>query len=505
MSRRNWLYVPDVRALSFASIVLLGACGGGGDGNDETSVNTSPGTTCKACFTPPKLPLTATTPSARWDLDPTHNLTYGKESLSIFANQTVAGLNQAEFFVDGQSVFARAYPNPQDFAESLSVEYQWNTDLVSDGYHYYSGRVSTKDGIVDVLPSIVVKVQNNYSLPVVMSAREIVPNTPLSQARGSGQININLATGVLTGSIELTDMTATSVDIHDGYATQAGPSVISLSFDAMTNRWIVPPGSAISATGAAPTDVYRFLRSLFYIDAHSATFPGGEIRAQLLMPTATMKMAELVDAQFMPPARAFVALTADMAMNEFRVDAYPTSVGSYRDLTVYKTPPFNIVASFHLLPRSQTLWSGTASYLAMRIDGYDENAQLYISSYPPSSPPTPMFSPLPAFALTRIPTLTELEATVFTPKCASCHNGVGSSLPGSLNLTAGNTFASLVGVASVQQPNLKRVDRFSTSYLIDKLFGISSIGGERMPLGGPYLTVAEIEAIGLWIDNGRPR
>ena len=42
------------------------------------------------------------------------------------------------------------------------------------------------------------------------------------------------------------------------------------------------------------------------------------------------------------------------------------------------------------------------------------------------------------------------------------------------------------------------------SYLIHKLEGRTSILGERMPLGGPYLTNDEIAGISRWINMGAP-
>ena len=42
------------------------------------------------------------------------------------------------------------------------------------------------------------------------------------------------------------------------------------------------------------------------------------------------------------------------------------------------------------------------------------------------------------------------------------------------------------------------------SYMILKLRGDPSITGERMPLGGPYLTQEQIEGIAAWIRAGAP-
>ncbi len=96
---------------------------------------------------------------------------------------------------------------------------------------------------------------------------------------------------------------------------------------------------------------------------------------------------------------------------------------------------------------------------------------------------------------------------VFTPRCAGCHSGQGSVLPGSMNLTsAANSYAALVGVASVQQPALDRVepDNPDDSYLIRKLEGGPAITGTRMPQGGPFLDQATVDTIRQWISEGAP-
>jgi len=106
-------------------------------------------------------------------------------------------------------------------------------------------------------------------------------------------------------------------------------------------------------------------------------------------------------------------------------------------------------------------------------------------------------------------TLSQIQATVFTPICSGCHNGSnppGGALPGSQNLTAGNSFAALVGVASIEQPALRRVKvgDADNSYLIQKLEGLAGISGSRMPLGGPFLDQATIDQIKAWIASGAP-
>lgn len=104
-------------------------------------------------------------------------------------------------------------------------------------------------------------------------------------------------------------------------------------------------------------------------------------------------------------------------------------------------------------------------------------------------------------------TLSELQSQIFGPICSGCHNGVGTSLPGVQNLTsAAHTYASLVNVASIEQPSLDRVkpNDPANSYVIQKLEGAAGISGSRMPLGGPYLSSAQISMIESWISAGAP-
>ena len=103
-------------------------------------------------------------------------------------------------------------------------------------------------------------------------------------------------------------------------------------------------------------------------------------------------------------------------------------------------------------------------------------------------------------------TLSQIQSSVFTPICAGCHNGVGTTLPGVQNLTAGHSFASLVGVASLEKPTIMRVKPgdATNSYIIQKLEGLPGIVGVQMPAVGPHLSQATIDQIASWIASGAP-
>ena len=108
------------------------------------------------------------------------------------------------------------------------------------------------------------------------------------------------------------------------------------------------------------------------------------------------------------------------------------------------------------------------------------------------------------------PTLDEIQANVFTPTCSvsGCHTGpMGGTLPGGMDLTSADaSFTNLVGVPSIQVPELSRVEAGDpdNSYLVQKLEGTAS-EGEQMPFGGTPLDQAVIDDIRQWIAEGAER
>src|SRR5262249_24746957 len=102
-------------------------------------------------------------------------------------------------------------------------------------------------------------------------------------------------------------------------------------------------------------------------------------------------------------------------------------------------------------------------------------------------------------------TLSQLQTDVFTPRCAPCHNGNGTALPGVMNLSsAAATFSALVNVASLEQTTLLRIKPgdAANSYVVQKIEGAARITGSRMPLRGPFLDQATIDAVKSWINAG---
>jgi len=102
-------------------------------------------------------------------------------------------------------------------------------------------------------------------------------------------------------------------------------------------------------------------------------------------------------------------------------------------------------------------------------------------------------------------TLTRVQKEIFTPTCGAigCHDRLGRQE--SLILVAGEAYANTVGRASIEMPQLARVQPadVANSYLYRKIVG-SGITGDRMPQGGPYLNDAQIKLVRDWIRRGAP-
>lgn len=103
------------------------------------------------------------------------------------------------------------------------------------------------------------------------------------------------------------------------------------------------------------------------------------------------------------------------------------------------------------------------------------------------------------------PTLSDIQAKVFTPTCAlsGCHD---ASAEGGLDLRAGQSYANLVSVpAEKSNDDLLRVKPgdAENSFLIRKMVRPAGGEGTIMPQGTPDGLDAEVvEAIKTWINNG---
>ena len=110
-------------------------------------------------------------------------------------------------------------------------------------------------------------------LDVTLSGAQAVPaNTSL--ASGSSNVHVGPDRGV-TGTVRFTGMVATAAHLHEAPPGANGPAIVPL-LKAGDGMFAVPTDTSLT-----PSQYASYLAGNLYLNVHSATYPAGEIRAQL--------------------------------------------------------------------------------------------------------------------------------------------------------------------------------------------------------------------------------
>jgi hypothetical protein len=125
-------------------------------------------------------------------------------------------------------------------------------------------------------------------------AQETPPNS--SAATGMGTVTIDPATKAFTANVFTTGIAGTAAHIHDGAPGVAGPIIIPLAETA--------PGSGTWTASGTLTDAQLALLNAgnYYFNVHSAAFPNGEIRGQIVQPSSTPQQPASMQPASMQPA-----------------------------------------------------------------------------------------------------------------------------------------------------------------------------------------------------------
>jgi hypothetical protein len=132
----------------------------------------------------------------------------------------------------------------------------------------FFGVVSCSNGDDDTTPTPVI-VSFNAALN---GASEVPANT--SAATGTATLRYNKTTKVFTLNVAYSGITLTDAHVHLGAVGADGPPVFPIPTST----------SPISFTSPALTTTQEadLLANLYYVNLHTADFPGGEIRGQLI-------------------------------------------------------------------------------------------------------------------------------------------------------------------------------------------------------------------------------
>jgi CHRD domain len=293
-----------------------------------------------------------------------------------------------------------------------------------------------------------------------------------------------------------------------------GDAIVSLNYDSATDRWVVPVGSKLTSDATLPSSqVDRLLTGGLYVDAHSVASPDEQIRRQLTPKNVFVAVGRLSGDQEIPAvsttARGMVATTLDpseffFSGGKLRIDVHASAVNDATSVGIYS--PFSSGNG----PIYQLRADGIAGHWSLPRMSDDSDNSWKINILTPAFPQGQLRGAVPYIARPTYPNLDlppgggGLQETVFTPKCTSCHNGSGTVLPGSMDLSAGHTVKSLVNAYSVEQPTKLRVwsRNVSDSYIVQKLYGGLTPTGQHSLSAAPYLDSDSITAIRAWIGQG---
>ena len=120
-----------------------------------------------------------------------------------------------------------------------------------------------------------------HPIEVTLTGSTVVP--PVTTiATGTGQFTAT-PDHKMIGSIKVYEMTPTMVHIHEAPPGKNGPPLITLGKTA-NDSYAVPPDAILSDEAYA-----SYLAGNLYVHVHSAKYPDGELRAQMLPRTMVIQ------------------------------------------------------------------------------------------------------------------------------------------------------------------------------------------------------------------------
>lgn len=378
---------------------------------------------------------------------------------------------------------------------------------------------------------------------LLTGANEVPPVT--TSASGTGVLALNPTTNQISGFVKTTGVVGRVAHIHEAPAGVNGSVIVPLTeTPAGSGLWVVSAGQPPLSVA----QVASFNAGNLYYNVHSDANQGGEIRGQILAATVKIGNAALDGTKEVPPVTTGASGTGIMTLNSVtkQVNGNIKTTGIVGTLAHVHEAAAGVIGSviipLTLTPPASTFQAPLAISTTTLVNGsvgvaYNQSltatggiapytwtiasgalpAGLNLSaggtiSGTPTTAGTSSFtvrvadSATPAATATQALSLTitpQPAATVslatqiqpiFTANCTlNCHSPGG--IFAALNLTTGNSFASLV--QSIPPRVIPGSSATSLLYL-----RVSGATLPRMPLGLPPLSVADQTLIQNWIDQG---
>jgi hypothetical protein len=121
---------------------------------------------------------------------------------------------------------------------------------------------------------------SGVTIIAMLSGMQEVPPVA-TPGSGTATLDVNLATGAMSGTVTFTGLTsnATAAHIHQAAAGVNGPIIIPLvgGAGATAGTWMVPAGTVMT-----PAQLTALQANQLYINVHTLTNPGGELRGQII-------------------------------------------------------------------------------------------------------------------------------------------------------------------------------------------------------------------------------
>ena len=184
-------------------------------------------------------------------------------SITITATATDAdgSISKVEFY-NGATLIGTSTTSPYSFT--------WTGAAAGP----YSITAKATDNSGAVTTSAAINTTVNVGFSATLNGANERPTPVTSTATGTSVASFNITTKIISIVTTYTGITPTAGHIHTGAATVAGP--VTFGFTSLTSP-ITFTTPALAATQEAD-----LMANQMYVNLHTAAFPGGEIRGQLI-------------------------------------------------------------------------------------------------------------------------------------------------------------------------------------------------------------------------------